>query len=170
MKRGFTLIELLLVLAIIAALAAIILPSVVGWSDTSKESTTKGNVHTLKVAFEAYYLDNSAYPPENGGQDLEDALVALSGAAFGITNKDEYLKDAWGNKFVYDLSSSGKFYIIWTDAAVADDDGDNTSGTYTAGGLDDNDLDRNTTDDDLDENGNAVDDIYETNAPIDKTP
>ena len=62
--RGFTLIELLIVVAIIAILAAIAVPNFLEAQIRSKVSRAKTDMRTIRVAMEAYRVENEAYPPD----------------------------------------------------------------------------------------------------------
>ena len=61
-KTGFTLIELLIVVAIIAILALIAVPNFLEAQTRAKVSRAKNDMRTLRVALEAYRLDNEQYP------------------------------------------------------------------------------------------------------------
>ncbi len=61
-ERGFTLIELLIVVAIIAILAAILIPNFLRARAQSQMSATKGNEKNLATALESYFVDNNVYP------------------------------------------------------------------------------------------------------------
>ncbi len=61
-ERGFTLIELLIVVAIIAILAAILIPNFLRARAQSQVSATKGNEKNLATALESYFVDNNVYP------------------------------------------------------------------------------------------------------------
>lgn len=61
-ERGFTLIELLIVVAIIAILAAILIPNFLRARAQSQLSATKGNMKNSATALESYFVDNNAYP------------------------------------------------------------------------------------------------------------
>ncbi len=61
-ERGFTLIELLIVVAIIAILAAILIPNFLRARAQSQISASKGNEKNLATALESYFVDNNAYP------------------------------------------------------------------------------------------------------------
>jgi len=119
MKRGFTLIELLLVLAILAGLAAIILPTVVGWGRTSKETTAQGNVHTIRVAVESYYLDKSVLPYDDNctnhdsdSDSIPDWVEDLAGADNTILANIK--KDPWDNDYYFDTNNNAprKWFIV----------------------------------------------------------
>jgi prepilin-type N-terminal cleavage/methylation domain-containing protein len=66
-KRGFTLIELLIVIAIILILIAIALPNFLEAQIRAKVARAKGELRTLGIAMESYYLDFNVYPPETEG-------------------------------------------------------------------------------------------------------
>src|SRR3990170_8520107 len=61
-ERGFTLIELLIVVAIIAILAAILIPNFLRARKQSQISATKGNLKNLGTALESYFVDWNVYP------------------------------------------------------------------------------------------------------------
>ena len=60
--RGFTLIELLIVIAIIAILAAILIPNFLRARRQSQVSATKGNLKNIATALESYFVDANKYP------------------------------------------------------------------------------------------------------------
>jgi len=62
--RGFTLVELLLVLFIVALLASIVAPSVIGSMQKARESTLKEDLHVLRKALDDHYADHGKYPDE----------------------------------------------------------------------------------------------------------
>jgi len=58
---GFTLIELMIVVAIIAILAAIAIPSYSNYITRSKLTDAQNNLSAYRVAMEQYYQDNRQY-------------------------------------------------------------------------------------------------------------
>ncbi len=94
-RQGFTLIELMIVVIIIAALAAMVAPNLIGQSDVAKDNIARGDLSHLDTALKLYRLDNGAYPTTDAGVDA--LLVA--------TKKEPYLErkplDPWGRKYQY---------------------------------------------------------------------
>jgi len=52
-KKGFTLIEIVIVLVIIAILAAMLIPSMMGWIDDSRQKSFLSEANSVKTAVEA---------------------------------------------------------------------------------------------------------------------
>lgn len=74
-ERGFTLIELLIVLAIMALILGIIVPSVSGLLKVSKKEIAEANDAILRNALEMYYAIEGKYPIGDV-DDLKEALVS----------------------------------------------------------------------------------------------
>lgn len=63
--RGFTLIELLIVIAIILILIAIALPNFLEAQIRARVTKAKGEIRSISIAMESYYLDWKLYPAEH---------------------------------------------------------------------------------------------------------
>ena len=64
LQKGFTLIELMIVIAIIAILAAILIPNFLHARAESQTAACEGNEKQIATALEEYAVDNSGqYPP-----------------------------------------------------------------------------------------------------------
>jgi len=106
-RSGFTLIELLVVILILAILAALIVPRVVGKTGDAKIAAAKSDLATLSSALQNFRLDNDRYPTS------EEGLNALTSApASGANNwKGPYLQkavplDPWQHEYVYQYPGS----------------------------------------------------------------
>lgn len=61
-ERGFTLVELMVVVAIIALLAAIVIPNYVHARAQAAVSQSEANIKQIATSLELYYADNQNYP------------------------------------------------------------------------------------------------------------
>ena len=85
--KGFTLIELLVVIVILGILGAVVVFSVRGVTNNSKDSACKTEKRTLATAVEAYYADNSAYPANVAklySVGLLNDTTSLAGTGYSI--------------------------------------------------------------------------------------
>lgn len=64
-NKGFTLIELLIVIAIILILIAIALPNFLEAQVRAKVARAKGEMRSINIAMNSYYLDFNIYPRDN---------------------------------------------------------------------------------------------------------
>ncbi|NUN94941.1 MAG: prepilin-type N-terminal cleavage/methylation domain-containing protein [Candidatus Omnitrophica bacterium] len=64
-SKGFTLIELLIVIAIILILIAIALPNFLEAQIRARVTKAKGEIRSLGIAMESYFLDWKIYPAES---------------------------------------------------------------------------------------------------------
>src|SRR5215813_1773331 len=70
-RQGFTLVEMLLVLVILATLAAIVYPKVMGRSEQARVTAAQTQIANFKTALDAFEVDNGYYPKgRNGLMDL----------------------------------------------------------------------------------------------------
>ena len=70
-QRGFTLVELMVVMAIIAVLMAVAVPSFISAIRSAKEAALREDLHTMRDAIEQYTEDKEAAP-----QSLDDLVQA----------------------------------------------------------------------------------------------
>ena len=135
-RKGFTLIELLIVMAVIAILIAIAIPSFRGMQNEARKTKAQGDCRVIKIAVESYYKNHSnQYPTAANYQ------TTLMNAYPRILETNLY--DPFGatttTTYVYALGtgstgpSDAKYYIIYSvgpqgtgTAAV-----DNSTGTVT---------------------------------------
>lgn len=119
-RKGLTLVEMIVVLAIIALVAVMIVPNVIGRPDQARVTVAKTDLKTIAAALRMYRLDNGDYPSTDQGLQ---ALVErpTTEPVPGNWNSEGYLpeapRDPWGRDYVYrspgraggfDLLSYGK--------------------------------------------------------------
>ena len=100
-RGGFTLIELLLVLVILTALAAVVVPKFTKRSEQARITAARADIANLEVALDAYEVDTGSHPPqEDGVKALVEKPADVKGW-MGPYIKRGVPKDPWGNPYVY---------------------------------------------------------------------
>src|SRR5436309_5914176 len=98
-RAGFTLVEVLVVMIILAILAAVVVPRVVGRTEDARRARAVTDIESLGTALDLYKADNGEYPT------TEEGLQALRVAPPSAKNwNGPYLKkavptDPWGNDY-----------------------------------------------------------------------
>ena len=94
----FTLVEILIVVVIIAMLAALVGPRILGSLDKAKAKSTKAQLVNLKGDVQQYYMDMSQYP-----ESLQDLLTNPGSEKWQGPYLDAKTlpKDGWDNDFIY---------------------------------------------------------------------
>lgn len=115
-EAGVTLIEMMVVLVIIAVVAAMVVPNVIGRPDQARVTVAQSDLQSIAGALEIYRLDNRTYP--STAQGLE-ALVGRPSIPPEPVNwaSDGYLNvmptDPWGTEYVYrSPGQAGRFDLI----------------------------------------------------------
>jgi general secretion pathway protein G len=105
-NRGFTLIEIMVVIVILALLAALVGPKIIGRSDDAKIADAKVQIRNIETALKLYKLDNSVFPAtEQGLQALVTkptiGTIPKNYKAEGYLENKQLPKDPWGNDYIY---------------------------------------------------------------------
>lgn len=110
-RRGFSLIELMTVIAIIALLVAVAVPSLTAARDAARRSVTQGTIKGLEQGCEAFQKETGSYPVSRGLNpfDGDAAKIPLSGSqwlALQLSGPDMrgYVQPITGN----DTDKNGK--------------------------------------------------------------
>ncbi len=109
-ERGFTFIEIMVVVAILAILAALVVPRIMGRTDEAKRTAAKVQIRNIEGALQLYKLDNGVYPSTEQGLKalIEKPAVDVVPKKWKIGGYLPNLpKDPWGNAYTY-LSPSKK--------------------------------------------------------------
>ncbi len=97
-QRGFTLVELLLVLVILALIAGLVLPGIIGKAEGAKVRAAASQISRISMSVESFYLDTGSAP------DSLNELVSEPGNVTGWNGpyvKNSILKDPWGRDYQY---------------------------------------------------------------------
>lgn len=113
---GVTLIEMMVVLVIIAIVAAIIVPNVVGRPDEARVSVAQTDIRAIGSALELYRLDNQSYPTTSQG------LAALAERPTSPPEPRNWVaggylnslpQDPWGGDYLYrSPGETGRFDLV----------------------------------------------------------
>jgi general secretion pathway protein G len=120
-NQGFTLIEIMVVVVILALLAALVGPRILGRTDDAKIAAAKDQIKQVETALKLYKLDNGIYPStEQGLQALVEkpssGQIPKNYKAEGYLESRKVPKDPWKNDYFflspgehgdYDLCSYG---------------------------------------------------------------
>lgn len=103
-ERGFTLIEVMVVVVILAILAALVVPKIMGRPEEARQVAARQDIASIMQALKLYKLDNHRFPTtEQGLQALvtkpTTQPIPPDWKAGGYL---EHLpKDPWGNNYQY---------------------------------------------------------------------
>ncbi|MAM25325.1 MAG: type II secretion system protein GspG [Rhodobacteraceae bacterium] len=113
---GVTLIEMMVVLVIIALVAAIIVPNVIGRPDEARATVAQTDIRAIGSALELYRLDNQSYPTTAQG------LAALAERPTAPPEPRNWVAggylqsvplDPWGNAYLYrSPGDTGPFDLV----------------------------------------------------------
>jgi len=126
-NKGFTLIELMLVVIIIGALVAMVMPRLAGRSEQARIAAAKADVSVnIATGLKLYELDNGQFPSTSEG------LNALLTKPSSVSNwNGPYLEkkpiDPWGREYKYKSPGDHRSYDydLWSlgrDGVESDDD------------------------------------------------
>lgn len=123
-SAGFTFIEIMVVVAILAILAALVVPRIMGRTDDAKRTAAKVQIRNIEGALQLYKLDNGVYPSSEQGLKalIEKPSVGVVPKKWKVGGYLPKLpEDPWGNSYKYvSPSPKGDYEItsLGTDGEV----------------------------------------------------
>ncbi|MFH1867401.1 MAG: type II secretion system major pseudopilin GspG [Candidatus Omnitrophota bacterium] len=124
--RAFTLIELMLVVIIIGALVAMVMPRLTGRSEQARIAAARADIEAnIATALKLYELDNGSFP----GSD-EGLAALLNSTGLARNWNGPYLErkpiDPWGNEYKYKSPGEHRrdydMYSLGKDGVESEDD------------------------------------------------
>ena len=103
-EQAFTFIEIMVVVAILAILAALVVPRIMGRTDDAKRTAAKVQIRNIEGALQLYKLDNGVYPStEQGLKSLvEKPSVGVIPKKWKLGGYLPKLpEDPWSNPYKY---------------------------------------------------------------------
>lgn len=101
-RSGVTILEVLIVLSIIAMIAAVAGPRLIGYLGRAKSETAQLQVQQIGNALQLFYIDTGRYPTNS------ESLTVLITAPPGDTSwagpyldNEDGLTDPWGRAYIY---------------------------------------------------------------------
>jgi general secretion pathway protein G len=105
-NSGMTMIEIMVVVFILALLAALVAPKIIGRTDDAKIADAKVQIKHIETGLKLYKLDNGNYPTtEQGLQALVEkpatGQIPTKWRAEGYLESKNIPKDPWGTDYIY---------------------------------------------------------------------
>ena len=128
-QRGFTLVELLLVLVILALIAGLVLPGIIGKAEGAKVRVASSQISRISMSVETYYLDTGSTPGS-----LADLVSEPAGASGwnGPYIKNSILKDPWGKEYQFRNPGEHGDFDIFSYGADGQQGGDDNDADITS--------------------------------------
>ena len=136
-RGGFTLIEIMVVIVILAMLAAIVGPKLMGRTDDAKVTDARVQIKNIETALKLYKLDTGSYPStEQGlGALVTKPTVGVIPNSYkdgGYLESKKMPKDPWGNDYLYVSPGEHGDYDLFSYGADGAKGGDGKNADITS--------------------------------------
>jgi general secretion pathway protein G len=136
-RGGFTLIEIMVVIVILAMLAAIVGPKLMGRTDDAKITDTRVQIKNIETALKLYKLDTGSYPSTEQGLSAlvtkpTVGVIPNSYKEGGYLESKKVPKDPWGNDYLYVSPGEHGDYDLFSYGADGAKGGDGKNADITS--------------------------------------
>jgi general secretion pathway protein G len=136
-RGGFTLIEIMVVIVILAMLAALVGPRLMGRTDDAKVTDARVQIKNIETALKLYKLDNGSYPSTEQGLDAlvtkpTVGIIPKSYKDGGYLESKKMPKDPWGNDYLYVSPGEHGDYDLFSYGADGAKGGDGKNADITS--------------------------------------
>ena len=136
-RGGFTLIEIMVVIVILAMLAAIVGPKLMGRTDDAKVTDAQVQIKNIETALKLYKLDNGSYPSTEQGLGALVAkptvgVIPKSYKEGGYLESKKMPKDPWNNDYLYVSPGEHGDYDLFSYGADGAKGGDGKNADITS--------------------------------------
>ena len=110
-RKGFTLIELMLVVIIIGALTAMVMPRLAGRTEQAKVGAAKADINAnIATGLKLYELDNGRYPSSEDGGLGALLKKPSSSSSWNGPYLEKKPVDPWNHEYQYRSPGSHRTY------------------------------------------------------------
>ena len=118
-RKGFTLIEIMVVIVILALLAALVGPKLMGRTDDAKITDARVQIKNIETALKLYKLDTGNYPSTEQGLAalVTKPTVGVIPNGYkegGYLESKKVPKDPWGSDYLYISPGEHGDYDLFT--------------------------------------------------------
>jgi len=105
--------EMLVVIAVIALIAAVVTPGILGNMQRARSKNAEMQVQTIAAAVETFRSDVGRYPTTQEGLGvLMAAPNTLEGWTGPYLKNARYVQDPWNHAIVYELNGDGQGFRV----------------------------------------------------------
>ena len=121
-ERGFTLIEMLVVVGIIVALAAIIVPLVIAFTGEGEKAGREGERTTMQTAIQSMMVKNNlaSVTASNNTANTKGKVLSNTGTDFHATFNLKDFMDQSASKYCYKWDTTGRITYQYDVDGTAD--------------------------------------------------
>jgi general secretion pathway protein G len=110
--KGFTLIELMVVILILAILAALIVPRVIGHSAQAKRAKASADISELRNAINRFRIDCDRLPTSDEGLSVLLQGGDIRGWHGPYLDRPTIPPDPWQGEYVYEDQGNDQFTVV----------------------------------------------------------